>query len=882
MQEDPTISIVIVNYNGRRHLPECLKTIMRMNYPKDKLEVVVVDNGSTDGSVEYLESRWKSVRLLKNSSNEGFAGPSDDGAAAATGEYVVFLNNDMRVDRNWLREMLATAERTNADCVGSTILNWDGSKIDFIGGGITFYGRGHQYHYNEPAARVEELAGNDPEIMFACGGAMLIKRDVFNGTGGFDRDYFAYFEDVDFGWRLWAEGYRAVLSTKSIVYHKHNSTSKTMPKERLDVLYLRNKLSTSFKNMSDTMLQKLFWPSLMFDMRQAFLASGIDAYEFNMQNPDVSDSSSLRVNRAAAAKFVAINEFLTRLPKLKEQRQEIQSRLRISDEKVRTFFEEAYVVFPSDTAELVNYEYDLVKTFDIDHTIGQEFRLRVLLISNDRVGEKMAGPGIRYWEIAKSLVNTGKFDVYLACPDECGVTYPGIHTVSYTMTDNQSLCDVATKSHVIMVQGFVLDTIPKLRPITEKKFVIVDIYDPFMIENIEVFKDKDRGFRNKRHQEALTSLKYQLQLGDFFVCANEKQRDYWIGMLSAFNRVTPGLYDVDRAGDRLVEIVPFGISDMAPEHRKNVLKGVWPGIRATDKVLIWGGGVWNWFDPLTLIRAIHRISQTRDDVKLFFMGVRHPNPAVPQMKMLAEAVELAKKLDVYDKFVFFNYGWVDYNDRQNYLMEADIGVSCHFKTLETRFSFRTRILDYLWADLPIICTKGDYFAQMVEHEKLGRVVDFKDDEGLAAAITSLLDDTDYFAECRRNVAKVAETYKWSRITKPIIEYCKNPVQLGMRHLDYGAKESTDERPVSSEMSGHTPARLNLSGGGSVRDKITDVQARQDGMDRELRRMRRQNDRIYDIALELQVWSYMMNDRFNKVKRAFNPFRGLIRRLRHGR
>ena len=876
MQEYPTISIVIINCNGRRYLPECLKTVMRMNYPKDKLEIIIVDNASTDGSIEYLENRWKNIRLIKNSSNEGFAGPGNDGAMTASGDYVAFLHNDVKVDHSWLREMLETAERTGADCIGSTILSWDGSRIDFVGGGLTFYGKEYSLHAGKSSSRVKELAGGDPEIMFASDAAMLVRRGALEQTGGFDRDYFAGFEDVDLGWRLWSEGFRVVLSTGAIAYHKGSGTASVLPKERMDVLNQSNRIATFYKNLSDEMLDKLFWPALMLDIRQAYASSGINGYEFDLKNPEISERSNLSIRRGTAAQFVAINRFLTALPQLRQRRQEIQSRARISDEKVLSFFEDAYRIFPRDTADSVNYEYALVKAFGVEQTVSQPFHLRVLLISNDRIGEKMAGPGIRYWEIAKSLAATGQLDVYLASPGECNVSYPGVHMVSYTVTETEDLCEVAAHCNIIMFQGFVLDSIPSLRPIAEKKFVIVDIYDPIMIESIEVYKDKDRGFRNKRHQEALTSLKYQLQLGDFFVCANEKQRDYWIGMLSAFNRVTPRLYDVDRAGDQLVEIVPFGISDTAPEHRKNVLKGIWPGIRATDKVLIWGGGVWNWFDPLTLIRAIHRISQTRDDVKLFFMGVRHPNPGVPQMKMLSDAVDLAKELGVYDKYVFFNFGWVDYNDRQNYLMEADIGISCHFKTLETRFSFRTRILDYLWADLPIVCTRGDYFAQLVEHEKLGRVVDFQDAEGLADAITSLLDDSVCYAACRKNVQTVAETYKWSRVTKPIIDFCEHPLQLGMRHLDYDRKTDADFRS-SAVSAARAPARRDVSSKASVHDQIGNLTARQNVLDDEVRRLRRLSDRMYTILQELQTWSYMMNDRFNKVKKAFHPFRWFLHR-----
>ena len=131
-----------------------------------------------------------------------------------------------------------------------------------------------------------------------------------------------------------------------------------------------------------------------------------------------------------------------------------------------------------------------------------------------------------------------------------------------------------------------------------------------------------------------------------------------------------------------------------------------PGIHERDKVLLWGGGIWNWLDPLTPIRAVHALSRKRDDVKLLFLGVEHPNPGVHQQAMAARAVELAKELGLYDRFVFFNFGWVPYEERADYLLESDLGISGHPDTVEARFSFRTRLLDYFWAGLPTVATRA--------------------------------------------------------------------------------------------------------------------------------------------------------------------------------
>jgi len=199
-----------------------------------------------------------------------------------------------------------------------------------------------------------------------------------------------------------------------------------------------------------------------------------------------------------------------------------------------------------------------------------------------------------------------------------------------------------------------------------------------------------------------------------------------------------------------------------------------PGIRATDKVLLWGGGVWNWFDPLTVIRAVGAIARHRDDVKLYFLGIQHPNPEIPAMAMANQAVALAEALGLKDRHVFFNHGWVPYDDRQRYLAEADLGVSAHFESVETRFSFRTRVLDYLWAGLPIVTTEGDSMAELIDRHDLGAVVPYGSVDGWIAAIEGLLSDATRAEATSRRVRAMAESFRWSKVTEPLVRYCAAP------------------------------------------------------------------------------------------------------------
>jgi hypothetical protein len=124
--------------------------------------------------------------------------------------------------------------------------------------------------------------------------------------------------------------------------------------------------------------------------------------------------------------------------------------------------------------------------------------------------------------------------------------------------------------------------------------------------------------------------------------------------------------------------------------------------------------------------------------------------------------------------VFFNEGWVEYADRQNYLLEADIGVSVHLDHVETEFSFRTRILDYFWASLPVVATRGDSLAELIDHHQVGLTVPSGDVDALEAALYALLSDDVQRAECRKNMPDLCAQYAWSKVLTPLVEFCRAP------------------------------------------------------------------------------------------------------------
>ncbi len=300
---------------------------------------------------------------------------------------------------------------------------------------------------------------------------------------------------------------------------------------------------------------------------------------------------------------------------------------------------------------------------------------------------------------------------------------------------------------VTIFQGYLMAQHPALRD--TQKVVVADIYDPFHLEQLEQARDAGEAGRRVIVRAATEVLNEQLTRGDLFLCASRKQRDFWLGQLAAVGRVNPVTYDANESMDELVKVVPFGVSDDAPRHTRPVLKGVVPGIGPDDTVILWGGGIYNWFDPLTLLRAVDKLRARAPGVRLFFLGLKHPNPNVPEMRMAVETRRLSDELGLTDTHVFFNEGWVAYDDRQNFLLEADIGVSTHLDHVETEFSFRTRILDYLWASLPVVATGGDSFGDIIDEYGVGLTVPPGDVDALEAALFRLIDEPDFAAELRR-------------------------------------------------------------------------------------------------------------------------------------
>jgi len=391
----------------------------------------------------------------------------------------------------------------------------------------------------------------------------------------------------------------------------------------------------------------------------------------------------------------------------------------------------------------------------------------VLVVSHDVVRRAMGGAGIRNFELARAIAAAGH-DVTLAAPGESDIADLPFHLVAH---DESALRMLAAQSDCVVGQGWVLDAYPFLRGGSTP--LVVDLYDPFVLEGLPEKSGESTAERWTDHRGRARVLAEQMRDGDFFLCASERQRDYWLGALSALGRVNPATYDDDDTLRSLIDVVAFGVPDDPPVQRRHALRGAVPGIAADDYVLLWGGGLWNWFDPLTLVRAVGVAAEHVLNLRLFFMAAPHPNPVVGEMDIAGRTRALASELGLLGTHVFFNERWIDYADRADFLLDADVGVSTHPDHVETQYAFRTRLLDCVWAGLPVICTRGDTLGDMIAARGMGVTVPAESVEELAAAIVELADGKRRASAAAAMGAAAAE-FHWSRVVEPLLRFCAQP------------------------------------------------------------------------------------------------------------
>jgi len=377
---------------------------------------------------------------------------------------------------------------------------------------------------------------------------------------------------------------------------------------------------------------------------------------------------------------------------------------------------------------------------------------RVLLVCPEPLGHgQPAGIGIRFLEIEKVLKSDGHAVTLLSPPIAA-----------------EDLLRLSNDADVAIVQGHIAnDFFANARPIP----TVVDLYDPFIIENLHYYQSRGAEVFTHDHATLLNSL----LRADFFLCASEAQRLFWLGMMLAAGRVNPIAFDSDPNLHSLIRIVPFGV----PPPRERAA--------ATEPRVLFGG-IYDWYDPILAIDAVALARASLPKISLTFTS--HPNPELTPQGKTAEALQYVKKRG-YQSFVRFE-PWFEYERRAEFFDRFALALLTFPQSLETELSMRTRVYDYLWGGLPIVTSSAPGTDELLTGYRCGTVVQSSSPRAFAdALLQTFAQQTAMQAGARDFVRE----HQWPEALRPLREFCGKPC-LDSNKEAFAVRMQVPERPPS--------------------------------------------------------------------------------------
>ncbi|MEI7593260.1 MAG: glycosyltransferase [Actinomycetes bacterium] len=742
----PSVALLVDATGSASGIEHTLSAAATMVIDGAPVQVIVVANSST---IQGVTSGHVVIDAPGATHGDALA----RGIAATRAERIVYVRAGVSVDQDWVGRALAALDREHgAAIIAGTVSGPDGVRVPALSPGLCFTGHPLPVVPAGPTPAV----GQRPltERTMIAGHAWVARRAELDGVNSFDLGLDQPFAGIDLAWRLWLAG-REVLIDRTLSVSSVAPTQLTPQSGSDDVAWTAavraevDALAMLYRNFDDVSLAAALPAAL--ELSRLRLAGHIPTN--GVASPVTERDSD-----------AGVRAFTSMLAVLEPERAARQKTRRRPDAEVLSVLGPALVPDTPTDEFRAGHEATIAAHPELSRFGG---RRRIVVATADSIASKMAGPAIRAWRLAEEL--SLEHEVRLVSITVAELTDPRFSVEAVRHADVDELvewCDV------FVFQGWVMAGLASFRH--SIKVFVADIYDPLHLEQLEQARDDGERIRRRAVRDATAVLNEQLLRGDFFLCASGKQRDLWLGHLASLGRVNPATYDADPSLDSLIAIVPFGIADEPPERTGPGIRGVIPGIGPDDAVVLWGGGVYNWFDPLTLITAIDQLRHRRSDVRLVFLGMRHPNADIPEMRMAIAARELSDQLGLTGIHVFFNEEWVPYGQRQNFLLDADVAVTTHFHHVETDFSFRTRVLDYFWATLPTVTTTGDSLAELIEHRGLGIAVVPQDPPALADALGVLLEDHVRSEDCKDNIRAIIPELVWTEALRPLVDFCRSP------------------------------------------------------------------------------------------------------------
>jgi glycosyltransferase involved in cell wall biosynthesis len=369
---------------------------------------------------------------------------------------------------------------------------------------------------------------------------------------------------------------------------------------------------------------------------------------------------------------------------------------------------------------------------------------RALVLVPGALDERPTGPEIRAWELAKAL--STEYEVTVAADRDGGGERGGIPVVA---SSRRRLLREAMR-HDVILSACLPPYLLALKPLHDF-LAVADQYDPHELElaTLDAGRRRDRELRSRAAIQTL-----QLRNADLVLCAAEPRRADLISAGRSPRRVR------SRSLDPVV--VPFGIPDPPPASGRRPLRDHFPQLADTDTVVLWWGSIWRWLDAETPVRAFARMAASRTDIKLVITAGKPSNESVARFFDATDEVRaLADELGVLGRTVLFFDEWIPYEERHDYLREADIGLTLHRHAEEGRLAARVRYMDYLSAELPCVLGRGDETAEEFGAAGFATLLDDPDPDRLLAALVALADDPEALAGARAAGGELAAEHHWS-------------------------------------------------------------------------------------------------------------------------
>jgi hypothetical protein len=385
---------------------------------------------------------------------------------------------------------------------------------------------------------------------------------------------------------------------------------------------------------------------------------------------------------------------------------------------------------------------------------------RAMLVCPEPLGHgQPAGIGIRFLEIARVLRNDGH-EVTILSPDA-----GAIDGVRGAHLGNETFVSVSGASDFAVVQGHVANAF-----FAEAKAIptVVDLYDPYIIENLHYYSERGAEVFQHDHFTLMNSL----VRGDYFLCASEAQRLFYLGLLLAAGRLNPMLFEEDPRLESLIGIAPFGVQPPRD-------------VRPRDSHDILFGGIYDWYDPIAAIEAVALVRESFPDATLTF--THHPNPGFTPQGKLGEAMQHARSRSY--EFVRFE-PWAAYEARAGFFERFALALLTFPRSIETDLSMRTRVYDYLWCGLPIVTSSAPGTDELLARYDTGIVTD-----DFADSIVSLFRDRARYATMVNGSHRFVQEHQWERTLQPLRAFARKPYVEKTKDA-FASPPAINERPLS--------------------------------------------------------------------------------------